>query len=227
MIVSIHQPQYLPWLPYFSKISNSDIFVFLDNVQFQKNGLHNRNQIKNSQGKLWLTVPVSVKLGDKLNSVRIIEDSWKKKHIKSIQNNYSKSTNYNFFNNKIKDIINKEDKSLCSLNINLIKTICNEYFDLNTKFLMQSELNVNGKGSELILNICKLLGAKNYLSGPGGKNYINEKSFSDNKIEVNYMKNILPNNYPQQFDELGFFNDLSSIDFILNVDSGSKEYYTL
>ena len=70
MIVSIHQPQYVPWLPYFSKIARADTFVFLDNVQFQKNGLHNRNELKNSNGRFWLTAPVSAHLGDKLKEVK-------------------------------------------------------------------------------------------------------------------------------------------------------------
>ena len=99
MIVSIHQPQYVPWLPYFSKIARADTFVILDNVQFQKNGLHNRNELKNSNGRFWLTVPVSAHLGDKLNEVKTVNTGWSKKHIKSIYLNYGKSTNYTFFTN--------------------------------------------------------------------------------------------------------------------------------
>ena len=91
MIVSIHQPQYMPWLPYFSKIASADTFVFLDKVQFQKNGLHNRNELKNSNGRFWLTIPVSANLGDKLNDVKISDQRWSKKHIKSIKINYGKS----------------------------------------------------------------------------------------------------------------------------------------
>ena len=121
MIISIHQPQYLPWLPYFSKIANSDIFVFLDEVQFQKNGIHNRNQLKNSQGKFWLTVPVSVKLGENINEINSIDSGWRKKHIKSIENNYSRSKNFNFFSDHIKDIILNHDPSLKNLNVSLIK----------------------------------------------------------------------------------------------------------
>ena len=58
MILSIHQPQYLPWLPYFNKIMDADCFIFLDNVQYQKNGIINRNEILNNNGRFWLTVPV-------------------------------------------------------------------------------------------------------------------------------------------------------------------------
>ena len=92
MIISIHQPQYMPWLPYYSKIARSDIFVFLDNVQYQKNGLQNRNEFKNSNGRFWLTVPVSAHLGDKLNEVKIVNNGWPKKHVKSVSMNYAKSS---------------------------------------------------------------------------------------------------------------------------------------
>ena len=94
MIISIHQPQYLPWLPYYSKIARSDIFIFLDDVQYQKNGLQNRNELKNSNGRFWLTVPVSVNLGDKLNEVKIVKSGWSIKHIKSISLNYAKASNF-------------------------------------------------------------------------------------------------------------------------------------
>ena len=76
MIISIHQPQYLPWLPYFSKIARSDVFVFLDNVQYQKNGIQNRNELKNSNGRFWLTVPISAKFGEKICDVNINHNHW-------------------------------------------------------------------------------------------------------------------------------------------------------
>ena len=66
MKVAVHQPQYLPWLPYFLKIENADLFIFLDTVAFQKNGIQNRNKIKTAQGGQWLTVPVRQNLGQKI-----------------------------------------------------------------------------------------------------------------------------------------------------------------
>ena len=67
MKIGIHQPQFLPWLPYFLKIEACDYFVFLDIVDYQKNGLQNRNQIKSINGKQWLTIPIKNKLGQKIN----------------------------------------------------------------------------------------------------------------------------------------------------------------
>ena len=101
------------------------------------------------------------KLGDKLNLISIIDDGWRKKHIKTIKYNYSKSVNYNFFNYILKDIIDTKWSNLSCLNMKLIKTISDEYFNLDTEFLVQSDMSVNGKGSDLVLNICKNLEQKN------------------------------------------------------------------
>ena len=228
MIVSIHQPQYMPWLPYFSKISNSDIFVFLDNVQFQKNGLHNRNELKNSNGHFWLTIPVSFNLGAKLSDIKMIDDIWRKKHIKSIRINYSRAKNFAFFEKYIEPIILKNYSKLVDLNIEIIETISKKYFNLKTKFLRQSDITTSSKGSGLILEICKKLEAKKYLSGPGGRNYLIEDEFKKEKIDIFYKKNYLPDNYPQLYPKQGFINDMSALDFILNVGPPDwSRYYVL
>ena len=92
MIVSIHQPQYLPWLGYFDKIERSDAFVFLDNVQFKKNEWQNRNKVKTDQRWQWLTIPVIHKFGQKINEVKINNTvRWGKKHLTALLNHYSKA----------------------------------------------------------------------------------------------------------------------------------------
>jgi hypothetical protein len=45
LIVAIHQPEHLPWLGFFNKIDQADLFVLLDVVQFRKNYFQNRNRI--------------------------------------------------------------------------------------------------------------------------------------------------------------------------------------
>ncbi|MGL6327783.1 WbqC family protein [Aeromonas rivipollensis] len=61
MIVSIHQPAYLPWLGYVDRIKKSDLFIFLDSVQLEKNSFTNRNLIKGANGSHWLTIPINKK----------------------------------------------------------------------------------------------------------------------------------------------------------------------
>ena len=227
MIISIHQPQYFPWLPYFAKIARSDLFIFLDKVQYQKNGLQNRNELKNSNGRFWLTIPVSFSLGEKICDIKMAGSDWSKKHLKSIRINYSKAKNLLFFEENIAPILSNNILSLSELNIEIIKTISKNFFELNTKFINQSEISTTEKGSDLILEICKKIKAVKYLSGPNGKNYLNETSFSKNNIEIEYLKNELPNYYPQQHPKIGFINDISALDFILNMNMNWSEYYKL
>ena len=227
MIVGIHQPQYLPWLPYYLKIAKVDMFCFLDNVQYQKNGLHNRNEIKNSNGRFWLTVPVSARLGERLKDVKIVNDGWNNKHVKSIIMNYSKSLNFKFFTKYIEPIISHNYETLVDLNIKIIETLCREYFNISTRFIKQSDLLISGKGSELILEICSKLGADKYISGPGGKKYLDEFKFLNRGIGIQFMKNKLPKRYHQQYERIGYIYDISALDFVLNVGSNWREYYHL
>ena len=97
MILSAHQPAYLPWLGYFDKIIKSDVFVFLDTVQFEKNSFINRNKIKTPQGSVWLTVPVKLKGHLDVPLLKIEIDhkiNWQKNHLKSIYLNYKKAPHY-------------------------------------------------------------------------------------------------------------------------------------
>ena len=72
--VAIHQPHYLPWLGYLAKWAAADVFVFLDTVQYTKNGWQNRNRIKTATGPQWLTVPVHAKLGMGIDAVTVASD---------------------------------------------------------------------------------------------------------------------------------------------------------
>jgi len=91
MIITIHQSQYLPWLPYFDKVLRSNIFVILDDVQFQKNGVQNRNQIKTPNGVVWLTVPVRQKFGQLIREVEIADSKFVNKHLNAIKTSYGKA----------------------------------------------------------------------------------------------------------------------------------------
>lgn len=223
MKIAIHQPQYIPWIPYFLKIEKSDIFILLDSVDFQKNGLQNRNEIKTGQGRHWLTVPVSQKLGQKIFETKINNNlNWRKKHLQTIKNCYSKSNFYNDYINSFEKIYNQEWTSLNDLNNEIIKMMM-KWLNIDVPIIKSSEINANGSGSDLILDICKKNNATEYISGIGGKNYINEESFNDAGIKINFLENRLPSSYPQLYPKVGFFNDLSAVDIIFNCGEGWKE----
>ena len=224
MNISIHQPQYLPWLPLLLKIEQSDLFIFLDNVDFQKNGLQNRNQIKSSQGLIWLTVPIYQKLGQKIIDVKIVSDKiWRKKHWQTIQVCYRKAPYFKFYKEALEAIYVNEWSSLCNLNIEIMKMLM-KLMDIKTPTIRSSQMKATGQASDLIHNLCLEVGATQYISGIGGKEYLNPSTFYNSGIDLVYKSYSLPKEYPQLFNQSGFFNSLSVIDIIFNCGQDWRNY---
>lgn len=216
MIVSIHQPQYLPWLPYFLKIAESDVFILLDSVDFQKNGIQNRNQIKTAQGASWLTVPVKHQLGQKILDIEINNSvDWRKKHWNTIFQNYGKASSFKAYLSDLESLYSQEWNSLVEINIRILEMLL-RWMKIPTKIVRSSQMNAKGKASELVLNLCLEAGATSYISGTGGKNYLDEDAFKSAGIIINYNSPALPSLYPQMHTKAGFLNDLSALDILLN-----------
>lgn len=216
MIVTIHQPNFFPYYGYFNKIKNSDIFVFLDNVTFSKNGFINRNTIKTEKGAVWITVPVVNKniINTEIKDVMISGDDWKTTHKQLINKNYKGSKNIEFFSSFLNDIYTRSWDNLSKLNIYIIKNICN-YINIDTEFVLASELKLKGKRTELLADICEELGADTYLSGVSGKNYLDEKIFLDKDIKIIYQKFKHPE-YKQLHGD--FIPNLSILDMLFNTE---------
>ena len=193
MILTIHQPEFMPWLGFFDKINLSDTVVLLDNVQYRNKYFQNRNKIKGVNGEVWINVPI-IRNG-KTRNIGLIKDiqinnneNWSQKILKSIEFNYKKSKDFNIYYPIINDIFNKEWKLLVDLNVHIIKEFSN-ILNINTKIIRSSELDIEGNGEKLILDICKKFSPQQYISGPTGiagrgKEY--EPNFNKEKIEVIY-----------------------------------------
>ena len=188
MTVSIHQPNYLPWLGFFNKVKLSDIFVIFDDVQFPRGKKHfgHRNKIKTNNGDIWLTVPLIGKSELKsFNTISInYENDWRKKHLSLIENFYKKSPYYSDYYSSIRDIIKANYNSLHELNTKLILYFLQE-LEIDTKILLSSDIcppELNG-GSKIDF-ILDELKATNYISGsgPGSKRYIDEENFKQRNI---------------------------------------------
>ena len=222
-VVAIHQPQYLPWFPYFQKIHDCDIFVFLDNVQYQRRGLQNRNKIKTHSGPIWLTVPVSGPREQLIKEVCIADSKWKKKHLLNIKNNYSKAQFFDEIIAGYEEIISRDFKYLVDLNLAITIWMI-KLFDINVKLFRASELDVSGKKDDLIIDICRNVGAATYLSGSGAKAYQDKKKFQENNIDLQYQKR-KSIKYSQCVDNKHFIPDLSGIDLLFNVGNNAKNYF--
>lgn len=219
-VVTIHQPQYLPWIPYFAKILAADEFILLDNVQFQKNGVQNRNQIKTPNGKMWLTVPVKHEFGQKIKDTMIANQQQICKHLKSIRINYQKSPYFDEVFFLLSEHLSEPVSNLSELNSKLIIAILN-YLGYKGKIVYASALyDGDAKGSQLILELCKAAKAEFYFSGHGGKNYMDIDKFKNNSINVLFHNYKVPM-YHQLYPKLDFMGDLSIIDLMFNVGEES------
>lgn len=227
MKIAIHQPQYLPWLSYLLKIEQSDVFILLDTVDFQKNGLQNRNKIKTAQGAQWLTVPVKHKLGQKIQDVMINSDSdWRRKHWQTLQQNYRKAVSFSLYIHELEEFYAKKWAKLNDLNIVLLKMLM-RWMNIRTPVIRSSDMKAKGVGSDLVLNLCLEVGATKYISGSGGKNYLEESAFERSGIEIIYQPPVLCNNHPQLHPQIGFMNDLSVIDLLFNCGNTWRKNLTI
>jgi transcriptional regulator with XRE-family HTH domain len=214
-IIAIHQPNFIPWLGYFYKIYQSDIFVFADDLQYSNKGMQNYCYIKTSQGPVKLIIPVRQSLGDKINEVRIKDEPrWKERHLKTIEYNYRKAKKFNKFFFDYAELIGKDYPNLALMNITMIKFIA-EKLGITTRYINSSELNINDQREERIFQICNALDATIYYSGIGAKAYQNEEHFKSRGLELSYS-NFTPFEYPQLWLWHGFQSNVSVLDFLLN-----------
>lgn len=213
MIVSIHQPDYIPYLGYFYKIYKSDIFAFYDDAQFSNDNLHHQNKIKAPLGELKLKIPVEYHFMDPINAVRTKDElGWKEKHLKIIEMNYARSKYFKELFPLFKDLLLCEYESLSDMNITINRFICYS-FGFTTNFIKVSDLEVMSKSEEKVIDICQLLNASTYFSGNGARAYQQEEHFINRGIKLVYSdyKSI---SYPQQWKS--FIPQLSVLDYIFN-----------
>lgn len=212
--VAIHQSQYIPWAPYFAKIASADLFVVMDNVQYQKNGVQNRNKMRNKQGDFWLTVPVSGELSDHIIDKKIHGEQWKEKHWKSIYSAYKKAPYWQEYENDIENIYKGNYETLFQINQTFLLYLLRR-LEIQTPIIRMSELQVTGNKSELVLNICKSVQATEYISGSGGRVYMDLDSFKRENIQVTFKEGVIPR-YHQSNGE--FIEGLSILDMLFNVE---------
>ena len=219
MIVSIHQPQYLPWLGYFDKIERSDVFVFLDNVQFKKNEWQNRNKIKTSDGWQWLSVPVLHSFTQKISEVEINNTvQWGRKHLNALVTNYSKTPFYKNYIDFFEQTYTREWTYLVDINIHVIKYIVEALGLSDKKLVLASGLESREGSSERLIDICKQLGGDVYLSGKDGAKYMDLDIFKEEGIQVIFQDYKHPR-YDQLYGDFEPF--LSVIDLLFNCGPDS------
>ncbi len=220
MIVAIHQPQYLPWIPYVDKADQADVFVYLDTVQFARRGVQQRNQIKSCHGPQWLSVPVNAGRETAIKDVLIAENPWLKSHIRSLSMNYARSAHAEEVE-ELAEILTVPRTHLVDLNIAVTEWIF-EKLGVKARRVRASELGVEGTKQNLMISITKAVGGRVYLSGRGASVYQAATDFLEHDLELKYQTYCnVP--YPQCFPETGFCPDLSAVDLIFNTGRRGRE----
>lgn len=214
--MSAHQPAYLPWLGYLDKIKRSDIFIFLDTVQFEKNSFTNRNKIKTKNGPIWLSIPV-IKTAhfDKTMNEMLIDNNfhWQRKHLCSIQTAYSKAPHFKELFPKLQELYAIEYDNLVDATWNhLIFWL--DILGVKTKIIKSSELDIHSKKSDLVLDLCKSINADYYISGALGKDYLELEKFKAAGIQVEFQNYKHPV-YNQLYGE--FLPYMGVVDFAMNA----------
>ena len=222
--VAILQSNYLPWKGVFDMINQVDAFIFYEDTQYTKQDWRNRNRVKAPDELKWITVPVKkMPLKTELFEIEIDNSNdWQQSHYDLIKQNYSKTPFFEKYYFLLEDIYlkNKWDK-LSELNIQTTKLIAKTLGIVNVEFINSVDLNITGIKDDKLIEICKKIGATNYLSGPAAKNYISENKFREANIGLEYIKY----EYPEYDQPHGEFNHyVTVLDVLFNCGKESGKY---
>lgn len=217
--IVITQPTYLPWLGYFQQVAKADVFVFLDTVQFVQRSWHSRNRLKtHSDQVVWLTVPVA-KHSQKSSLLDILispnQTRWNEKHLGTIQTCLGSTKYFTNYFASVSNWLSSDWQKIVDLNISGI-TLFSSLLNISPHFIRASELNLPGKRTELLVNICEELGGTKYYTSSGSKDYLDDEIhlFHKANIDVTYQTWEHPI-YPQKGKT--FISHLSVLDAIMNV----------
>ena len=178
MKIAIHQPEHFPYMGFFQKMKEVDLFVLLDDVQYKKNNWQNRNKFLNKNGvEEFFGVQVEKEATKKLiKDVTVVDGPWRPKVIKKLKQN---------FNIDFSEIYS--NSNLFEINLQTINWVRKE-LNINTPIVYSSDMSINTKGTQRLVDICKNVNAEEYLSGQGGKDYLDKSLFENEGIKIIYHK---------------------------------------
>jgi len=223
MIISANQPYFCPYPGFFYKAYLSDVLVLLDEVQFPlRTTWLSRNRFKNDQGELWLTVPVWKKgLGlQTINRVEICrEGRWPRKHLASLTTAYGNAPYLEEHLPFLEKMFSAEFTRLVDLNVAVIRYLL-ACFRIDTKLVLQSELGVTGKGTGLLVELCRALGATTFLTQAPVTKHLEAELFAQADMELRPFTYVAPV-YPQLWGD--FLANLSAFDLVLTCGPKAQD----
>ena len=227
MNVVILQPSYIPWRGVFDQIQRADLFVFYDDVQYDKRGWRNRNQIKTPQGRQWLTIPVYSRGAQTQNipihQIRITWDNpWNEIHLKAIRQSYSRAPHFDRYRSLLETFYQRRDELLADFTIDFSIALARELGNTHTRFMRSSEIpGINGQKTDRLIQILQAVGATHYISGPSAQDYIENEAFDRAGITLEYMQYEY-SEYPQLYPP--FDPQVSILDLLFMMGSEAPQY---
>jgi len=217
----ILQPSYIPWRGFFHQIQKADVFVFYDDVQYDKGGWRNRNRIMTPAGAQWLTIPVQVEFGALINQVRTDRRKpWARHHRQTLHCHYRRAPYYREYAPLLDEIYRQEEEFLAEFTIRSTILLARA-LGLRTRFLRSSAMNIEGSRTGRLVSIAQALGADLYITGPSAKDYLETDLFTAAGIRVEFMTYDYPA-YPQCGPE--YDPNLSTIDLLMMTGRTAGDY---
>jgi hypothetical protein len=229
MKVVILQPSYIPWRGYFHQIAKADLFVFYDDVQYDKRGWRNRNRIKTAQGPLWLTIPVYSKGAQTqhlpIDGIRICwDEAWNLDHWRAIELAYHKAPFFSQYAPILEPYYLGHPALLADFTISLTEELAKALGIGGTRFLRSSQVSgITGRKTDRLVEILKAVDGTHYISGPSARNYIEESKFRDAGIHLEFMVYDYPE-YPQLYPP--YEPQVSILDLLFMTGPRAMTYIT-
>lgn len=227
--VAILQSSYVPWKGYFDIIGSVDEFILYDDVQYSKNDWRNRNRIKTQAGTAWMTIPVrqTGRFGQPIREVEIGDPRWAAKHWKSIQTHYARAPWFPELAPVLADLYERASAEplLSRVNEMFLREICG-LLGIETRITRSMDYQLRGDRVDRLVGLCQQAGAREYLSGPAARDYLEEGRFADKGIAVRWMDY---SGYPEhrQLFSPPFVHEVSILDLLLNEGPQGARGYLL
>ncbi len=227
MIVAAHQPHYLPWLGYLDKLAKADVFVVMDDLQYEAQNFQNRQRLKLDAGPHWMTVPlVHGAQADRICDKRIDNTGfggrhhWQHRTWRTLQTHYSRAPYFATYARELEELYTRRWDFLLELDLHVLD-LARSWLGIDTRLIRASTLKLTGQKTDRILDVCEKLGAKVYLSGGGGSTgYLDTEQLARAGVSVMWQRFTHPT-YPQRYQARGFVSHLGFIDLLLNCGAES------